>query len=143
VNERNRYDQGPRFVPALRDPDPPKPVIVEVDPREIVTLPPAALVQSETTGSHEDRAKAFQIVSFPISVAFGLAALILAVVGWAVPVVSLAALLIFWVAFLGWWLLAWVVHNLFSADGIALLHVLAGWSYLRREQADRHRRYRQ
>lgn len=140
-NRRSRYDHTANYVPALRDPAPPK--TVYVDPTDLTVLPPAAQVQTEIRTSHVDRAKGFQIVSVPIAVAFGVGALVLAVVGWSIPAMSLIGLAVFWVAFLFWWLMAWVIHNVVSPDGIALIHTLMGWAYLRRDQRERHKRYRQ
>lgn len=53
------------------------------------------------------------------------------------------ALVWLWGGFLATWLAAWIVHNVVSADGVALVHTILGWSYLRREQAERHKRYRE
>lgn len=139
-DSRNRYDRT-TYVPALRDPDPPRPVIVDADP--LPMLPTAARVQTEIHTSHVDRAKGFQVATVPVAVAAGAGALIVAVAGWSVPALSLVGLLIFWAAFLAWWVLGWLIHNIVSPDGIALVHTLLGWSYLKREQRERHRRYRQ
>lgn len=106
-------------------------------------LPPASVAHVELRTTYEDRAKGFQIATFPVAVAFGMGALILAVVGWAVPVISLAGVLVFWLAFLAWWVLGWLIHNIVSPDGVALIHALLGWRLLYREQAERHKRYRQ
>ncbi len=119
------------------------------EPARITVLPPAdlapmlptaqTLVELHTT--YEDRSRGFQIATFPVAVAFGLGALIVAVVGWAVPVVSVAALMVFWLAFLGWWLGGWLIHTLVSPDGIALLQAVMGYRYVRHEQKARLRRY--
>jgi hypothetical protein len=105
-------------------------------------LPPAAQTLAEVSGSHADRARGFQIVSVPLALGVGLGSLIVGIVGWQVPVFSVAALAWLWTGFLLTWLAAWVVHNLVSPDGIALLHTLMGWQYLKAEQRERHRRYR-
>lgn len=105
-------------------------------------LPPAAQTLVEVSGSHADRARGFQIVSVPLALGVGVGSLIVGIVGWQVPVISVAALAWLWGGFLLTWLAAWVVHNLFSPDGIALLHTLMGWQYLKAEQRERHRRYR-
>lgn len=140
-DRRNRYDTGASFVPAIRDPAPPR--TVYVDPTDLTVLPPAAHLQTEIRTSHVDRAKGFQVATVPIAIAAGVGALIIAVVGWSVPAMSLIGLLIFWAAFLAWWVLGWLIHNVMSPDGIALIHTLLGWAYLRRDQRERHKRYRQ
>jgi len=102
---------------------------------------PTAATSVELHTTYEDRSRGFQIATFPVAVAFGLGALIVAVVGWAVPVVSVAALMVFWLAFLGWWLGGWLIHTLVSPDGIALLQAVMGYRYVRHEQKARLRRY--
>ncbi len=119
-----------------------KPVLYEVlPPAELPTMAPASMVESRITGSHEDRARGFQIVTVPIAIAFGVGVGVVAVLGFRVPVLSLSLVGVFWCAFLAWWVIAWALHLLFSADGISLLHTWRGWRYLEREQAARLRRY--
>lgn len=106
-------------------------------------LPPASMAHVELRTTYSDRARGFQLATLPVSIAFGIGALIVAIAAYAVPVLSVAALAIFWVSFLGWWLLGWTVHHIISPDGIALIHALLGWRYLQREQTERLKRYRQ
>lgn len=106
-------------------------------------LPPASIAHVELRTTYTDRARGFQLATLPISLAFGVGALIVGIAGWSVPVLSVAALTIFWLAFLAWWLLGWLVHHAVSPDGVALIHALLGWRLLYREQAERHKRYRQ
>lgn len=106
-------------------------------------LPPASVAHVELRTTYSDRARGFQLATLPVSVAFGVGALIVAITGWAVPVLSIAALAVFWLAFLAWWLLGWVVHHIISPEGVTLIHALLGWRLLYREQAERHKRYRQ
>lgn len=119
-----------------------KPVRVEVLPPEPVQqLSPAATSSSEVSGSYRDRAVGFQISTVPVAAAFGLGSVLVALLGAKVPLFSVAMLGVFWGGFLLWWLAGWLVHHLFSADGVALLHTLKGWQYLEREQAARLKRY--
>jgi len=134
-NGRNTY------VPALRAPAPQKHIYIE--PADLAILPTAAMTTVEMRTTHSDRAKAFQIVSVPLALAVGAGSLIVGIVGWSVPLFSVAALAWLWSGFLLTWLAAWVIHNVVSTDGIALLHTLMGWQYLRREQIARLRRYDQ
>ncbi len=83
------------------------------------------------------------MATLPISIAFGVGALIVAIAGYSVPVVSIGALAIFWLAFLAWWLLGWAIHHIVSPDGVTLIHALLGWRYLAREQKARLERYKQ
>lgn len=100
-------------------------------------LPTTAQSSTEVSGSFVDRAKGFQIASVPLAAAVGLGSLIVGIVGWGVPFFSVAALAWLWTGFLLTWFGAWVVHNLFSGDGIALLQAMLGYRYLRHEQKAR------
>ena len=136
------YDRAPNFV-APYAPGEARGEIVRYEPTlPAEALPPAAQTRAEVSGSHVDRAKAFQVASLPVAAAFGMGALIVAVAGLSVPILSLAALAVFWVAFLAWWLIGWAIHHIISPDGIGLVHTLMGWQYLKAEQRERHRRYR-
>jgi len=123
------------------DPGPKEARITILPPAEMLPMLPTAATSVELRTTYEDRAKGFQIATFPVAVAFGLAALIVGVVGWAVPVVSITALGVFWVSTLVWWLGGWLIHTLVSPDGIALLQAVLGYRYLRHEQKARLRRY--
>ena len=133
-----RQLSGPNFVAPLPERRPP--VKIEVLPPE-QQITPAASLSSEVSGSYQDRAKGFQIVTMPIALAFGGGSALVALLGFGVPLLSLPMLAVFWLAFLAWWLMGWFIHHLFSADGVALLHTLKGWQYLEREQAARLKRY--
>jgi membrane protein implicated in regulation of membrane protease activity len=102
---------------------------------------PIAQTSVELHTTYTDRAKSFQLATLPIAAAFGLGALIVAVLGYSVPVVSIGALAVFWLAFLAWWLLGWTIHNIASPDGIALVQALLMYRYVRHEQRERIRRY--
>ena len=132
------YDQTARFVPALREPRP----RVEIMPaEEAPPLLPTATTSVELHTTYTDRAKGFQLATLPIAAAFGVGALFVAVVGYSVPVISVGALAVFWLAFLAWWLIGWAIHHIASPDGVALIQALLIYRYVRREQAERHRRY--
>lgn len=135
-----RRGGGPTFVPA--GPKPTAPARIEVLPPE-QPLTPAASLASQVSGSYQDRAKGFQIATVPIAAAFGGGSALVALLGFGVPLLSLPMLAVFWIAFLAWWLAGWLIHHLFSADGVALLHTLKGWQYLEREQRARLSRYEQ
>jgi hypothetical protein len=77
------------------------------------------------------------MATVPVALAFGVGALIVALVGWSIPAFSLAALGVFWVGFLVWWLIGWAIHHLTSPDGVALFGALLGYRYLRHEQRAR------
>ncbi len=133
-----------RRPPSFVAPEPaPKPVQIDVLPPsyELPTVAASAMLESRVQGSYQDRAKGFQIVSVPVALAFGAGIALVALLGFRVPLFSLPMLAVFWLAFLAWWLMAWALHLLFSADGVALVHTLRGWNYLEREQRARLKRY--
>jgi ABC-type antimicrobial peptide transport system permease subunit len=102
---------------------------------------PTAQTIVELRTTYTDRAKGFQLATLPISIAFGVGVLVVAIVGYSVPVMSIAALATFWLAFLAWWLVGWGIHNVASPDGVALLQALLMYKYVRNEQRERIRRY--
>jgi hypothetical protein len=133
-----RYDLSTRFVAPLPEPK----TRIEVLPPDLLPpMMPTAQTTVELKTTYTDRAKGFQLATLPISVAFGVGVLVVAMVGWSVPIFSLGALAVFWLAFLGWWLLGWAIHHIASPDGIALVQSILMYSYVRSEQKERHRRY--
>jgi hypothetical protein len=112
-------------------------------PADLAPMLPTAQTSVELHTTYTDRSVGFQVATFPIAIAFGVGALIVAIVGYSVPFLSIGALLVFWVAFLGWWLLGWAIHHIASPDGIALVQALLMFKYVRAEQKERHRRHRE
>jgi uncharacterized membrane protein HdeD (DUF308 family) len=68
--------------------------------------------------------------------------LLIAIVAFGVPVLSVMALLVALGGFALVWGVAFVAHTFVSPDGALLAHVLLTWSYLKREQRARLDRYR-
>jgi hypothetical protein len=137
--KHKRYDVAANYVPALKDP---APRIEILPPVELPPMLPTAQTSVELKTTYTDRAKGFQVATVPIAIAFGVGTLIVAIVGYSVPMFSLGALAVFWIAFLGWWLIGWTIHHVASPDGIALVQALLMYKYVRNEQRERHRRYR-
>lgn len=134
-----------KSLPRLRDvrfvsPNP-KPRVEIIPSEDPLPMLPTAHTSVELHTTYVDRAKSFQLATLPIAVTFGLGALIVAVVGYSVPVISIGALAVFWLAFLAWWLIGWTIHHIASPDGIALVQALLMYRYVRNEQVERHRRY--
>ena len=129
------YDRAPNF----EDPGPrPSPPTVSVEAAPLAPMPaPGATSHVELRTTYTDRARGFQLATVPVALAFGVGALIVALVGWSIPMFSLAALGVFWVAFLAWWLIGWAIHHIASPDGVALLSAILGYRYLRHEQRER------
>ena len=140
-----RWDEKNKDYIPVTEPSP-KPIVPiekqQAPERSIQLLPSATTTHINVETTYRDRAKGFQIATVPVAVAFGVGAVVVGTIGYAVPVFSILSLSIFWLAFLAWWLIGWVTHHLFSPDGVALVHALLGWHYLRREQSERFKRYR-
>ncbi len=120
----------------------PRPRVEIVEVGEPMPMLPTAQTTVELHTTYLDRAQGFQLATLPIAIAFGVGVLVVAIVGWNVPFISIGALTIFWLAFLGWWLLGWLIHHIASPDGIALVQAILMYKYVRNEQRHRHRQYR-
>jgi hypothetical protein len=119
----------------------PRPRVEIIEVGEPMPMLPTAQTSVQLTTTYTDRAAGFQLATLPISIAFGVGVLVVAIAGWSVPIFSLGALAVFWLAFLGWWLLGWAIHHIASPDGIALVQALLMYKYVRNEQRERHSRY--
>jgi hypothetical protein len=134
----DKYTTRNNFVPALHDP---APSIVEIEvPRELPAPPQTVLLPQ---ANYTDRAKGFSLATAPLAAVVGLVVALVAIIGWQVPVASLATLLLALGGFALVWLIAYLGHVLISPDGATFFHVLLAWKYLRAEQAERHRRYKE
>ena len=126
------------FVPALRDP---MPRVVEVEiARELPAAPSTVLLP---TANYTDRARGFGIATAPLAGATGFVVLLIGISAFGVPLLSVAALLLALGGFTVAWLAAYIVHTVISPDGATFAHVVMMWGYLKREQAERIRRYRE
>jgi hypothetical protein len=133
-----RREYQSNYVPALRDPEP---RVIEIEvPRELPSAPTTVLMPH---AGYEDRAKGFGLATAPLAGVAGLVAALVGILGWQVPIASLATLLLALGGFALIWLLAFIAHTLISPDGTMFFHTVLAWGYLRREQAERHRRYRE
>jgi hypothetical protein len=72
----------------------------------------------------------------------GLVVALVAIVGWQVPIASLATWLLALGGFALVWLIAYLGHVFISPDGALFLHTILMWGWLKNEQRERHRRYR-
>lgn len=126
------------FVPALRDPSP-RVEIVEIEIERELPAPPQTVLLPHA--GYEDRARGFGIATAPLAGVAGFVVALVGVIGWSVPVASLATLLLALAGFALTWLIAYVAHVLISPDGALFLHTVFMWGYLKREQRERHLRY--
>lgn len=127
------YDRAPNFV----DPGPRPAPVVYVEGRAEQLPAPVATSHVELRTTYTDRARGFQVATVPVALCFGIGGLMVAVAGYSVPILSVTALVTFWLGFLAWWLIGWAIHHIVSPDGAALLSALLGYRYLRHEQRER------
>jgi hypothetical protein len=136
MHDDNSFTRGtpvrPNFVAPVRRR---KVEAAPPEPQEMTLHPPVRL--ESVAASETDRAVAFNISTAGLAAIVGVGGLLLAVVGWKVPIFSLAALAIFFSLAALIWAGAWLFHNLASPDGIGLLGVLLQYRLLRHEQRSR------
>lgn len=141
---------------GLRRPKQPANFVTPVTKKETV-LPPASLsvvehnlgVQPTATQHIEmrtsavDRAVGYLIASVPLYGAFAFAVLLLACLGWNIPIFSITALIVFWVVFVATWVTGWIYTLLVSAEGVSLFEAKRKWDLLDREQRQRWEYYKE
>jgi hypothetical protein len=88
-----------------------------------------------------DRAKGFLIASVPLYAAFATAVVAVVVIGWSVPVWSLATLVIFWLSFTAAWVIGYTYTLTVSAEGVSLFEAKSKWDVIREEQRRRWEHY--
>ncbi len=134
----SKRDYQNNYVPALKDPPS---HIVEVEiARELPQAPTTVLMPH---AGYEDRAKGFGLATAPLAGVAGLVAALVGMLGWQVPFASLVTLLLALGGFSLVWLIAYVAHTLISPDGTMFAHTILAWRYLRAEQKERFKRYRE
>lgn len=117
----------------------PRVEIVEIE-RELPAAPQTVLLP---TANYTDRSRGFTIATGPLAAATGFVVLLIGIAGFGVPVLSVAALLLALAGFTVAWLIAYIAHTLISPDGTMFAHTVLAWRFLREEQKERHRRYRE
>jgi hypothetical protein len=91
--------------------------------------------------SHTDRARAFTLATAPLAATTGLVVLLIGLVAFGVPLLSVAALLLALGGFGLIWAISFIVFTFVSPDGALVLHTIFLFGLLRREQRERIRRY--
>jgi hypothetical protein len=104
-------------------------------------LPPAPISEPYPLSSYRDRSHGFVLATMPLAAATGFVVLLIGIAGFGVPVLSVAALLLALAGFTVAWLCAYIVHTMVSSEGALFIHVIHMWAYLKREQAERIKRY--
>ena len=122
-----------RYVSA--DPPPRVEILPATD------LPPAPISQPMPGSSYHDRSLGFTLATAPLAGVVSLVAVLVAILGFQVPIMSLAALLCGLAGFALVWLAAYVAHTLISPDGALFTHTVLMWRLLFIEGRERRRRY--
>lgn len=124
-------------------PQPAAPVVRRMPPGELnavshtIDVAPNATHHVEMRTSAVDRSKGFLIATVPLFAGLALGMLLISVFFFGVPLMSLTALVVFWLSFVGAWLLAYLYTLAVSAEGIAMFEARQKWSLLAREQKER------
>lgn len=132
----NKYDRKDSYVPALQSPQVRRVEILPPQHSEIQLAQPAQTVQRLQT-SHVDRARGFNISTSGLALLVGTGGVLMAAVGWSMPLLSLPALALFFSLAMFVWAGAWLWFNLASPDGVSVLSVLLHYRLLRHEQKSR------
>jgi hypothetical protein len=132
----NRYTDKGNYVEAYPVPVVRKVEILPPEPGQVDLRAPVEIRQELRT-SHRDRAEGFNISTAGLAAMVGVGGVLLAVVGWQLPLFSLATLATFFTLAMGVWLVAWLWFNLASPDGVGVLSVLLQYRLLRHEQRAR------
>ena len=134
---RNRYDSGaslvrPETQPVVRR------LSTEINQTaHVIDVAPSAQHIVTMKTSSRDRAEGFLIATVPLFAAFALAIVLISVFFFSVPLMSLTALVIYWLAFVAAWLIAYVYTLATSAEGIAMFEARQKWNVIKREQEER------
>jgi hypothetical protein len=91
--------------------------------------------------SHSDRAAGFMLATAPLAAATGVVVLLIGILAFGVPFLSVPALLLALAGFTVAWLVAYALHVWVSPDGALFFHVAMTWRLLFLEARERRRRY--
>lgn len=133
--------QTTNFIPAVtaRRAAPPMPINSQVG--HVIDVAPTATQHIEVRTSAVDRAKGFLIASIPLYVAFATAVVGVVVLGFKVPLASLATLVIFLLAFVAAWVVGYTYTLQVSAEGVSLFEAKNKWDVIQEEQRRRWEHY--
>ncbi len=102
-----------------------------------INVPATSTQHIEVRTNSVDRAKGFLIAGVPLYAAWGVGSLIVGVLFWDLPVLSLAGLAVFWFPFLLAWGFGYLVTLITSAEGTAWYEAKRKWDVVDREQKER------
>ena len=107
-----------------------------------ISVAPTATQHIEVHTNSVDRAKGFLLAGLPLYAAWGFGSLIVSVLFWDLPVLSLTGLVVFWVPFILAWGWGYLVTLVISAEGTSWYEARRKWDVIDREQKERWRYYR-
>ena len=137
MNDRpNRYSQGANMV-IVEQPREVQPIRA-YPMAEPLELPTVTTNQAIVTGSYTDRADAFNRKTLALATTVATGSAIVGIVGFGVPILSLAVLGWIMGGFLLTWLAAYAIDAGTSPEGAALFGAWRAWRFLDREQSHRH-----
>jgi hypothetical protein len=107
----------------------------------VIDVQPSATYEVVMHTNAVDRSKGFLVATVPLFAGLALGFVLISVFFFDVPFLSLSALVIFWLSFVGAWLVSYVYTLAVSAEGIAMFEARSKWKIIEREQAERWRYY--
>lgn len=125
------------YVPASVNHPAPPAMPINSQVAHIIDAAPVATQHVEVKTSAVDRAKGFLIASVPLYAAFAIAVVAVCVIGWRVPMWSLATFIIFWLSFVAAWTIGYTYTLSVSAEGVAHYEARAKWDIIAEEQRRR------
>jgi hypothetical protein len=120
---------------------PPRQDVYDIQQVNGIPTSPVGYTLTTNQTSELDRAHAFVTVTFPASLAVGVVALLIGILGFRVPFLSIPALLILIFGMSLVWFAAWFIYLWFSPVGMSFFHLRKSWQEREREQNFIHRRY--
>jgi len=132
----------------LVKPAPAAPLVRRVPPAELnnvthtIDVQPSAQHIVEMKTSAVDRSKGFLIATVPLFAGLALGMMLISVFFFGVPLMSLTALVVFWLSFVAAWLVSYIYTLAVSAEGIAMFEARSKWQVIKREQEERWNYYK-
>lgn len=129
------------FVPAMPSRQAQMAMPVNSQVAHVIDVAPVATQHVEMKTSAVDRAKGFLLASVPLYAMFALAVVAVVVLGWNVPLASMATLAIFVLSFTAAWIIGYAYTLQISPEGVSLYEAKEKWGVIRREQDYRWNHY--
>ena len=135
VSSLNEPNAPRTFVPVREDH-----IDREIIPAKAGQLRTVSRTQTTVTGSHLNRAWAFSVKTWQLSLIVGVAVWLTARILKGYPLLSLGAILWLVTGFGLVWAGAYILDTVVSPEGAELIDTLLFWRFMSKEQKERHRR---